>query len=126
MRTMVRATTPSRNGTTQKSPSIHHGISTANDSEKFFDHPSASAYPQARRHLARDPRRVVDGRAQVGRGQRVLSRAVGLRVALADDPPALHPAAADQGAVAIGVVLAAGLVVDLRRPAELADREDEG
>ena len=85
----------------------------------------STATPEGLRLLAGDADGVVDGGGQVGGRHRAVVRVLAAGVAGADDAAAAHAAAGDQGAVAMLPVVAAGLVVDLRRPAELAHRHHQ-
>src|SRR5262249_45350796 len=70
--------------------------------------------------LGGDADAAMDRGGHVGGGERMVVRLAAALVAGADTPAAAPPAAGDEGAVTVLPVVTAGLVVDLRRPAELA------
>src|SRR5262245_10591590 len=84
--------------------------------EQLPDDVPARAEAERRGLLAGDADAVVDRRGEVGRRDGQFVRPLGALVALADHAAATDAAAGHQGAVAVLPMLAAGLVVDLRRP----------
>ena len=68
----------------------------------------------------------VDRGGQVGGGDRVGGGVGAVAVAGAVDVAPLDAAAGEHGRVAVGPVVAAGVAVDPGRPAELAERDDQG
>src|SRR5262249_54270067 len=93
---------------------------TEKGSKQFFNNPPIRANAQGSGLLARDADRMMDGGGQIGGGDGAVVRSFGPAIALADDPAAANAASRDQGAVDMLPVIAAGLVVDPRRSAELA------
>src|SRR5439155_25535187 len=73
-----------------------------------------------------DAELVVDGRGQVLGADRVALRLAGGGVAGAVDVSLLDPAAGQDDAEDLGPVVAAGVLVDLGRPAELAGDHHQG
>src|SRR4051812_46767794 len=75
--------------------------------------------------FARDADGGLDGGDEVGRGDGAVVDVVAARRTRANHLSAADAAAEGQGAVTVFPVVAARLVVDLRRTAELAEHEDE-
>src|SRR5262245_13875131 len=96
-----------------------------NELDELVNDASARIDPHRGELFAGDADGVVDGGGEVGGGDGAVVGSFGAAVGFADDASAADAAARHQGAVAVLPVIAAGLVIDARRPAELAHRHDQ-
>src|SRR5262249_17506739 len=118
-------TTPAPPRTNTGSALVRPSVVRRTGSEEFMDHPPPGQHAQLGPRLGGQAHRVDDGGADHGGRDRLGQRVLAKAVALADHPAGADAGPGPEGEIAVGPVVARRLGVDPRRPAELAQADDQ-